>query len=88
MRQDKGVRQMTAAAAQSSIGFMKMPADFRYRSVFLRGRPKHRKVDAFWVKHAPMSLSHWAKIYSPFDALDGFDEELRTKEVMHQESFH
>ena len=47
MRQDKGVRRMTAAAAQSSIGFMKMPADFRYRSVFLRGRPKHRKFDAF-----------------------------------------
>lgn len=71
------------AAAQNKIGFMKMPADFRYRFVFLRGRPQHRKFDAFWAKHPPMPSSHWAKIYSPFDALEGFDEGIQAKDIIY-----
>ena len=56
------------------IGYMPMPADFRYRSVFLHGRPKHEKYDDFWRCHPPMNIVHRAKIFAPFDALAGFSE--------------
>ena len=36
------------------IGYMPMPVNFEYRSLFLHGRPKHEKFDDFWRKHPPM----------------------------------
>ena len=70
---------MSAAA----VGYMPMPLDFKYKSVFLRGRPRHQKTDDFRIRHPPMSPSHWAKIFSPFDALDGFDEAIRSKDILY-----
>ena len=67
------------------IGAMAMPADFKYRSVFLKGKPQHIKYDDFWIKHPPMPPSHWAKIYAPFDALAGFDEAISGKEIRYCE---
>ena len=58
------------------LGYMPMPANFRYREVALRGRPQHKGWDAFSIKHPPMPASRWAKIFSPFDALKGFSEML------------
>ena len=55
------------------IGYMPMPVNFEYRSLFLHGRPKHEKFDDFWRKHPPMDKVHRAKIFSAFDALAGFD---------------
>ena len=49
--------------------------------VFLKGKPRHDGWDAFTIKHPPMPASHWAKIFSPFDALKGFDEAIESKEV-------
>ena len=66
-----------------TVGEMPMPAGFRYRDVFLRGRPHHQKYDAFWRKHPPMTPQRWAKIYAPFDALDGFDECISARNVLY-----
>ncbi len=62
------------------LGAMAMPQGFKYRSVFLRGKPRHQKYDDFWRKHPPMPAAHWAKIFAPFDALSGFSEELVSSE--------
>ena len=62
------------------LGYMPMPANFRYREVALRGRPQHKGWDAFSIKHPPMPASRWAKIFSPFDALKGFSEAVAAKQ--------
>ena len=49
---------------------------FRYQKVYDKGKPVHDKYDSFSIKHPPMDLSKRAKIFSPFDALKGFNEEL------------
>ncbi len=56
------------------------PSSFRYRNVYEKGKPTHDKLDSFSVKHPPMDLSRRAKIFSPFDALKGFNEAIISKE--------
>ena len=63
------------------LGAMAIPPSFKYMDVFLRGKPQHNGWDAFTIKHPPMPASRWAKIFSPFDALKGFDEAIGSKEV-------
>ena len=65
------------------VGAMPMPADFKYKDVFLRGKPRHVKYDSFWLRHPPMVVRRWAKIYAPFDALSGFDECIDSKKVLY-----
>lgn len=62
------------------IGKKAMPKDFKYKDVFLRGMPEHTGSDSFTARHPPMPASRWAKIFSPFDALKGFDEAIADKE--------
>ena len=62
------------------IGVMPMPADFRYREVFMKGRPRHERLDAFRIRHPRMDVGRRAKIFAPFDALKGFSEALRAEE--------
>ena len=71
------------AIGYHSIGYMPMPANFKYKEVFLRGRPRHEKYDSFYLKHPPMPVSRWAKIFSPFAALEGFDECIGSKRVQY-----
>ena len=52
----------------------------RYRKVYERGKPKHSPFDDFSIKHPAMDLSRRAKIFSPFDALKGFNEEIASTE--------
>ena len=52
----------------------------RYRKVYERGKPKHSPSDDFSIKHPAMDLSRRAKIFSPFDALKGFNEEIASTE--------
>ncbi len=68
----------------SAIGVMAMPADFRYREVFLRGKPQHDRYDSFRIRHPRMSTGHRAKIFSPFDALKGFSEAVSSKDVLYE----
>ena len=65
------------------LGEMTMPADFRYREVFLRGRPRHRREDGFRLRHPAMEREKRAKIFSPFDALRGFSDAVAAKDVLY-----
>ena len=65
-----------------TLGYMQMPADFKYRNVFLRGKPVHRR-DGFSMRHPGMACSQRAKIFSPFDALKGFSEAVAAKDVLY-----
>ena len=69
----------------AAVGAMAMPLDFKYKNVLQRGRPKHNKYDDFYRKHPPMDRVRWAKIFAPFDALDGFDEAVGAKLVQYEE---
>ena len=60
----------------STIGAMAMPKGFKYREVFLKGKPKHGPADRFLLRHPAMDVGHRAKIFSPFDALKGFSEAI------------
>lgn len=69
----------------SAIGVMAMPADFRYREVFLKGKPRHDQYDPFRAKHPSMNRGHRAKIFAPFDALKGFNEAVSAKDVLYED---
>jgi len=62
-----------------------IPTDFKYKDILLKGRPQHDKYDPFWIEHPPMPASRWAKIYAPFDALRGFNEAIRSKNIQYEE---
>ena len=64
---------------------MAMPADFRYRDVFLKGKPQHDRFDLFRIRHPSMDVIRRAKIFSPFDALKGFNEAIASKDVLYRE---
>jgi len=66
------------------VGYMTMPANFRYKSVFLKGPPRHPELDAFRMKHPSMDYFKRAKIFAPFDALKGFNEAVASKEVLYE----
>ena len=68
----------------STIGVMAMPANFRYREVFLKGRPRHDRQDPFRIRHPSMDRGHRAKIFAPFDALKGFNEAVSAKDVLYE----
>ena len=53
---------------------------FKYQDVLEKGKPVHEKMDEFLIRHPPMPLSRRAKIFAPFSALRGFEEELKKAE--------
>jgi len=53
-------------------------SSFRYRHVLEKGPTRHDAYDFFTIRHPPMDLTRRAKIFSPFDALKGFHDELAT----------
>lgn len=61
-----------------------IPDDFPYREAFTRGRPVHEKFDIFSIKHPAMPLEKRAKIFSPFDALKGFNDAISSKEIIYE----
>ncbi len=69
----------------SAIGVMTMPANFRYRDVFLKGKPRHDICDPFRIRHPVMDTRHRAKIFSPFDALKGFGDAVAAKDVLYED---
>ena len=66
------------------IGYMTMPADFKYKSIFLKGRPQHKEYDPFRRKHPSMEHGRRAKIFAPFDALKGFSDAVASKETLYE----
>lgn len=63
------------------IGRMEMPPDFKYRDAFWKGKPTHDRFDAFAIRHPRMDASKRAKIFAPFAALKGFEDEVASKDV-------
>lgn len=61
----------------NAIGYMPMPANFKYKEVFLAGRPR--------LVHFPMPSARRAKIFSPFDALEGFGDAVHSKTVPYED---
>lgn len=68
----------------ASIGNIPIPPGFRYRHVLMKGKPLHRKTDAFLTRHPHMDIGKRAKIFAPFDALRGFDEALDIRTVPYE----
>ena len=56
-------------------------SSFRYQKVLEKGKPVHDKNDLFSIRHPKMPLSQRAKIFSPFDALKGYSEEIAKVEA-------
>ena len=69
---------------ESEIGVVPKPEDFRYDSVLQNGKPEHHG-DYFSIRHPLMSPGRRAKIFAPFAALRGFEEEVSSKEVRYEE---
>ena len=59
---------------ESNWNLRKVNLSFPYIRVLVRGRPEHREE---YPQHPPMDLVHRAKIFAPFDALDGFSALIR-----------
>ena len=61
-----------------------LPSSFKYMDVLKKGKPVHEKNDDFLIKHPPMPLSNRAKIFSPFDALNGFSDAVAAKDIQYE----
>ena len=59
---------------------LRIPPDFRYREVLLKGRPRHAPTDSFSIRHPSMDPGRRARIFQPFDALKGFREAVSEEE--------
>ena len=69
--------------AESNCTLRKVPISFPYLRVLMQGRPEHREENP---KHPPMDRGHRAKIFAPFDALDGFSAEIKKKDRLFEEA--
>lgn len=65
-------------------GKTNVPLNFPYLDVFNQGKPQHNSYDEFHIRHPQMDLGRRAKIFSPFDALKGFDEAISAKEELYE----
>ena len=59
-----------------------IPLSFPYIAVYLQGKPKHY-MDEFSHKHPSMESGERAKIFAPFDALDGYGDAVRSKNIQY-----
>ena len=66
------------------IGRIPRPDDFKYASVMEKGRPIH-DGDYFSLRHPHMHCGKRAKIFAPFAALQGFEEEVASKDIIYEE---
>ncbi len=55
-----------------------VPAQFPYLSVLLQGRPRHG-WDDFAFRHPRMEREKRAKLFAPYDALDGYSAHVKGK---------
>ena len=62
-----------------------LPIGFKYTAAFLAGRPQHHRFDDFSRKHPKMDRGRRAKIFAPFDALDGYSDSIDSKNVEYVE---
>ena len=68
----------------SIIGANSIPVSyFSDTNCHLR-RPYHDISDPFFARHPKMDVRHRAKIFNPFNALKGYDEELSAKNIQYE----
>ena len=58
----------------------RIPVSLPYVRVLVRGFPVHTDDD-FALRHPRMERSLRAKIFAPFDALEGFSDRIRTRDT-------
>ena len=63
--------------AESNCSLIKVSLSFPYLQVLMQGMPRHPETN---LKHPPMNLVHRAKIFAPFDALEGYSEKIHEKD--------
>ena len=68
---------------KTQIGKMDLPEEFKYLEVLKTGKQRHYG-DAFSRCHPKMDYAKRAKIFAPFAALKGFEEEVDSKEVRYE----
>lgn len=73
-----------ALAILPALGYMPMPVDFPYEKLMKIGRPKHEKYSEFGIRHPSMPCSKRAKIFAPYDALEGFNDLIKRKETLYE----
>ena len=56
--------------------------DFPYLQVLMEGRPQH-DTDDFCFRHPQMEQGKRAKLFAPFDALDGYGESISSKNILY-----
>ncbi|MBR2258855.1 MAG: hypothetical protein IJ899_16315 [Blautia sp.] len=54
----------------------------KYSDIIACDRPRHDSDD-FSVRHPSMTISHRAKLFKPFAALNGFDEAIAEKNIVY-----
>ncbi len=59
---------------------LEVPLDFPYLTTIFQGPPEHDHDD-FSLRHPRMERGKRAKIFAPFDALDGYSDAVRSKDV-------
>ncbi len=59
-----------------------VPLDFPYLNTLLLGRPRHT-MDDFSFRHPQMDQGKRAKVFAPFDALDGYGESISEKNTVY-----
>ena len=59
-----------------------IPLNFPYLSILMQGRPQH-EMDEFAFRHPRMDQGKRAKIFAPFDALDGYGESVSSKNIIY-----
>lgn len=57
-----------------------IPFQFPYLTVLLLGRPQH-DLDDFSHRYPQMERGKRAKLFAPFDALDGYSENVNSKKI-------
>ena len=61
-----------------------IPLEFPYLLTLLSGRPRHG-ADDFSHRHQQMERGKRAKLFAPFDALDGYNENISSKNILYTE---
>ena len=64
-----------------------IPLSFPYIAVYLQGRPRHQ-YDEFSRKHPSMERGKRAKIFAPFDALDGYGDAVHSKNILYTDRIY
>lgn len=83
--------QLTLPLANDQVQYIidgeLIPLEFPYLQALLQGRPRHG-MDDFSLRHPRMERRKRAKLFAPFDALDGYSENIASKNITYTEKVY